>query len=44
MNTMPIFQGWLSIAKLLYPIVILVVIGIIVTKVNGKLLVNESKT
>ncbi|MBC6971977.1 hypothetical protein H9I32_05900 [Bacillus sp. Xin] len=44
MNTMPIFQGWLSIAKLLYLIVILVVIGIIVTKVNGKLLVNESKT
>ncbi|MCI0764594.1 YoqO family protein [Bacillus sp. TL12] len=44
MNTMPIFQGWLYIDKSLYSIVVLVVIGIIVTKVNGKLLVNESKT
>ncbi|MEN1934379.1 YoqO family protein [Paenibacillus sp. 102] len=45
MNTMPIFQGWLSFAKLLYLIAILIIVGIIVTKVNGKLLVdNESKT
>ncbi|HEK9099237.1 YoqO family protein [Bacillus cereus] len=44
-NRMPIFQGWLFFAELVYLIVILLVVGIIVTKVNGKLLVdNESKT
>ncbi len=45
MNTMQILQGWLSFPKLLYLIAILIIVGIIVTKVNGKLLVdNEFKT
>lgn len=45
MNTIQILQGWLSFAKLLYLIAILIIVGIIVTKVNGKLLVdNEFKT
>ncbi|KEK25808.1 YoqO family protein [Bacillus gaemokensis] len=40
-NRMPIFQGWLFFAELVYLLVILLVVGIIVTKINKKILVDD---
>ncbi|AIK36543.1 MULTISPECIES: YoqO family protein [Bacillus] len=46
MDMMPIFQGWLSFARLVYLLIILGIVGMIVTKVNKKLLLGDdvSKT